>query len=279
MRFLIVLLIAMALATLVLLPTILEILRPKDNKPLFINQNYFANLKYFLNKAEKEKKLLNNNVSVNDGDEDIATTGNILIPASTKMTGWAHCNELHMKEESILDGKATANKVALEHGSKFKRISAPEITMGFNKDEQRYIEWDNRELRNKVVIHKKTDIDGDALVIKNNMECNTVAKGDILVKKDVVINGSIKANGNITIENGVTIMGSIFAEGNIKIGNNCLVYGHIVAEKQLTIGYRFQGGYSGPTNSKPITILGETINMHSSIINGTILAKKYATYI
>lgn len=272
MNFILLLLLAFLIGVIVLSPAIFEVIHPKDNKPLFINQNYFADLKFFLNRAKNDGLLEETDIIAKNGDKDIATTKNVRIATDTTVHHWVHCNELFFESNCFLKGKATANKVILSKSVKFQRISAHEINHDYYKNKQKIFSWELDDLHNAVFFYKKEDLKKGLLIIDNEIDQNIVVKGNILIKKGVNVRGSIKANGSITIEDDVCIMGSVFSEENITIGNECTVWGHVVAEKILTIGEQFQGGYVGD-NEKPITLIGYKIFLKSFILNGTIWAK------
>ena len=99
---------------------------------------------------------------------------------------------------------------------------------------------------------------------------NIVATGAICIEEGGCIHGSAKGNGDIELRPQTRIDGSLISTGVIRIGSHCMIKGPVLAEHEISIAPDTQIG----TSDSPTTISAPRIRIAPDcVVHGTLWAR------
>ena len=120
---------------------------------------------------------------------------------------------------------------------------------------------------------------GDAI----RVEDDCIVPPGVLVKRDLVvagslqigigarIEGSVKAHGEILVASGAVVVGSVVSRKDITVGQECWVRGPLISEEHLRIA---RGTMIGSLES-PTTIVGRTVALAlGTTVHGQVIAEE-----
>jgi hypothetical protein len=192
------------------------------------------------------------------------------LSAGSRVLRWVHAHgELTAGPECQLFGRISSDcSVRVSAKSKFIRLNAPKIEVGLLPD----MPVDRLPAKGAALPLHRTLHHGDLTISAGEIvRTNLVVRGNLRLRENVQIYGSVKCENNLLIENNAVVSGSVISERGMRIGSNCLLGGPVIAERRLLLGRgTLCGAFESPTTvSAPYILAQEGI-----IVFGTLWARE-----
>ena len=211
----------------------------------------------------------------------LAEESMVLAPGSRSLR-WLHAGSwVEAGTGTVLHGRVSAaERIRLEEGCRFERLTAPRIEFGDAAVEGVHRE----ELSGTTTLLTPGDIPrildaaagrwlvrGDLEVPgKARVEANLVVTGTCSVGVGAHVLGSIKSHGDLVLSGGVRVDGSVVSGHRLVIGSECMVMGPVLSEMTIRLETACRIG----TPERPTTVSAQRINAEcGALAHGTVWAR------
>lgn len=171
----------------------------------------------------------------------IACMRDLTLGEGTRVIRWADAQGILIAHDNCDLGLSTtsATKLLIGKNCFFKRLYAPKIWLGLNKEKLHL--FNNVTLPREVIINDEIIrnieyVDDDIVDEKGILQRTIITKHNITVLSNFIVHGHITSYKGVKIDNNAVVHGNIFAEGNIFIGDNAVVLGVVFTQEDIYIG-------------------------------------------
>jgi predicted acyltransferase (DUF342 family) len=194
------------------------------------------------------------------------------LAAASRVTRWVHAvGEFTAGVGCNLFGRVSSDSLIRLHGNcRFLRLNAPRIEIGLAADHgiATLSDASNGSGTSRRFLH-----DGDYEVKAGQVvTSDIVIRGNLHIRADARICGSVKSTQDMLLEDGVSVEGSLISARKMRIGLRCAIHGPVVAERELTIATGTRCG----TLEHPTTVSAPRIEIEEGVVAfGTLWAREY----
>lgn len=229
------------------------------------------------------EKELYGGARLSSGDRNsfraILACGDIALGADCSVLRWAHSDaSVTAGVRARLYGRVSAaGQIHLQRGSRFGRMSAPQIRFGPPAPVN--VLQPQRPRQPLALPDDLLDQSAQRWLIGGNLAvpADTSHRGDLVARKHVTIgnhatiHGNIKSNGDMVIGDDVHIEGALVATGKLCIGARCLIKGPVVCDGQVVLCH---GTVIG-RQDLPTTVTATEIRVEEGVLaHGTVWARE-----
>jgi len=206
----------------------------------------------------------------------IACMGNLVLGNGTHVIRWADAEGTLIVHNDCDLGISTTSATLLLVGENcsFKRLYAPEMWLGLNKDKfdiGNDITIPKEAVISSEIIRNIEYVDDDIVNEKGILTKTIITKHDITVLGNIVVQGHIRSHKDVKIDVNAIVHGNIFAEGNIFIGRNAIILGVVFTQENIYID---DGAVIGqPSKIKSVVARGNIEFGHNCRVYGYISAE------
>lgn len=208
----------------------------------------------------------------------ILACGDIVLGADCSVLRWAHSDaSVVAGPRARLYGRVSAAvQICLQRGSRFGRMSAPQIRFGPPPAASVQPQRPRQPLALPV---DTLDQSAHRWLVKGDLSipADTSHRGDLVARKHVrvgdhaTILGNIKSNGDMVIGDDVHIDGALVATGKLRIGLRCMIKGPVVCDGQVVLCH---GTVIGRADL-PTTVTAAEIRVEEGVLaHGTVWARE-----
>jgi hypothetical protein len=202
---------------------------------------------------------------------------NIHLRRASKVIRWAHAIQmLRAEHDCDLYGRISADReIQLQSGCVFQRVNAPLIISGFFDNSAAELApqpaKDAANAAPSPVPAGRTLYDGDLEIrVNETVPGSIVTRGKLRIRSGARVLGSVKSNAHLILDSGATVEGSLISGTTMRVGPNCRVGGPVLAEHGIVIE---RGTHCG-SHGNPTTVGAPTIELEEGVfVFGSLWAR------
>lgn len=175
--------------------------------------------------------------------------GKMILPENTQVIRWVDSDQtLAVYDGCDLGLSASARqRMSVGQGCRFRRLYSPEIFLGQYPDSL-MDEKQGKDARIYRMGIQKNHLENIRYISKDMIneegvvDFTVVAKGNLEILENLIINGDVRSHKSVRLNDGAVICGNLFAEKDVRLGRHACVLGNIFSQGDI---YFEEGAVAG----------------------------------